>query len=122
MPKNNTGLYIGLMSGTSVDGIDAALIEISDSGIELVKTLTGEYSSKCQTAIKSLMLEGSERELETLMRLDVELGSAFANAALALIDEAGIEETESEDKGTEEEMVEELRKFLDEVNPEDFLP
>ena len=41
----------------------------------------------------------------------------------ALIDEAGIEESESEsDDGDEEEMVEELRKFLDEVNPEDFHP
>ena len=41
----------------------------------------------------------------------------------ALIDEAGIEESESgPDEGDEEEMVEELRKFLDEVNPEDFHP
>ncbi|MEM9134357.1 MAG: bifunctional nuclease family protein [Actinomycetota bacterium] len=40
----------------------------------------------------------------------------------ALVDEAGIEEAESESEGDEEEMVEELRKFLDEVNPEDFLP
>ena len=41
----------------------------------------------------------------------------------ALIDEAGIEESESSsDEGDEEEMVEELRKFLDEVNPEDFHP
>ncbi len=40
----------------------------------------------------------------------------------ALIEEAGIEEAESADEGNEEEMVEELRKFLDEVNPEDFLP
>lgn len=40
----------------------------------------------------------------------------------ALIDEAGIEEAEPEVEGNEEEMVEELRKFLDEVNPEDFLP
>ena len=41
----------------------------------------------------------------------------------ALIDEVGIEEAESEtDPGNEEEMVQELRKFLDEVNPEDFLP
>ncbi len=39
-----------------------------------------------------------------------------------LIDEAGIEESESEGDGDEEEMVQELRKFLDEVNPEDFLP
>lgn len=42
----------------------------------------------------------------------------------ALIDEAGVEESEDDgpDPGAEEEMVEELRKFLDEVNPEDFLP
>lgn len=38
----------------------------------------------------------------------------------ALIDEAGIEEPEPEDQGNEEEMVEELRRFLDEVKPEDF--
>ncbi len=40
----------------------------------------------------------------------------------ALIEEAGIEEAESAEEGNEEEMVEELRKFLDEVNAEDFLP
>ena len=41
----------------------------------------------------------------------------------ALIEEAGIEEDETEDSpGDEEEMVQELRKFLEDVNPEDFLP
>ncbi len=39
-----------------------------------------------------------------------------------LIEQAGIEEVETDDQGDEEEMVEELRRFLDEVNPEDFLP
>ncbi len=40
----------------------------------------------------------------------------------SLIDEAGIEETETTSEGSEEEMVEELRKFLDQVKPEDFQP
>ncbi len=41
----------------------------------------------------------------------------------ALIEEAGIEEEEAESPaGDEEEMVQELRKFLEDVNPEDFLP
>lgn len=40
-----------------------------------------------------------------------------------IVEEAGIEESEKSDSdGDEEQMVEELRKFLDEVNPEDFLP
>lgn len=37
-----------------------------------------------------------------------------------LIDDAGIEETVDGDEVEEEEIVEELRKFLDEVNPDDF--
>lgn len=36
----------------------------------------------------------------------------------SIVDEAGVDE--SEDEGDEEEMVEELRKFLDDVNPDDF--
>ena len=38
----------------------------------------------------------------------------------ALIDEAGIEEEEAEEEVEEEAMVEELRKFLDQANPDDF--
>ncbi|MGF1599516.1 MAG: bifunctional nuclease family protein [Acidimicrobiales bacterium] len=54
--------------------------------------------------------------------LAVRTGSSIF-AEEALIDEAGIEESDEEGDGDEEEeMVEELRKFLDEVNPEDFLP
>lgn len=54
--------------------------------------------------------------------LSVRTGSPIF-AEEALIDEAGIEEAEPDHaEGNEEEMVEELRKFLDEVNPEDFLP
>lgn len=36
----------------------------------------------------------------------------------AIVEEAGFDESDGE--GDEEEMVEELRKFLDDVNPEDF--
>lgn len=39
----------------------------------------------------------------------------------ALVDEAGIED-EPQTPGNEEQMVEELRKFLDKVKPEDFQP
>jgi bifunctional DNase/RNase len=52
--------------------------------------------------------------------LAVRTGSAIY-AEDALIEEAGIEEDEA-GGGDEEEMVQELRRFLDEVNPEDFLP
>ncbi len=38
----------------------------------------------------------------------------------ALVDEAGIEETPEPDDTDAEQMVEELRKFLDSANPDDF--
>ncbi len=38
----------------------------------------------------------------------------------ALVDEAGIEETTEPDETDAEQMVEELRKFLDSANPDDF--
>ena len=40
----------------------------------------------------------------------------------ALIEEAGIQDVEADAGGDEEEMIEELRRFLDEVKPEDFMP
>lgn len=43
-------------------------------------------------------------------------------AEKSLVEEAGIEEVEEPGEDDENEMVEELRKFLDEVNPEDFQP
>jgi bifunctional DNase/RNase len=43
-------------------------------------------------------------------------------AELALIDEVGFVDEEVEAEVEEDDIVEELRKFLDEVNPEDFQP
>jgi anhydro-N-acetylmuramic acid kinase len=94
MPIDNPGLYIGLMSGTSVDGIDAALIEIDEAAITLVDTHSGNYPPACKALIKSLMLDGSEKELQSLMSLDVELGITFAETANHLIEKAGIKNSE----------------------------
>ena len=80
------------------------------------------------TFYAELMLRDGSGGVQTLsarpsdaVALAVRTGSQIF-AEEALIDEAGIEETEPEAEGNEEQMVEELRKFLDEVNPEDFLP
>lgn len=83
------GLYIGLMSGTSVDGIDAALLNISASGSELVDSWSEPLSPALRERIFAISRSRQE-SVHELCTLDQDLGEAFATAALSLLDSAGV--------------------------------
>ena len=83
--------YIGLMSGTSVDGIDAALVSIPVQGqLALLATHQHPIPTAVCTAIQALMLPGPN-EIEREGELDVQLGLLFAEAAKALIAKSGVD-------------------------------
>lgn len=78
-------LYIGLMSGTSMDGIDAALINADTH--ELIHGLTKPYTPD----LKQALLDFDPKQKTTassLLELNVKLGKAFADAAQELIKDA----------------------------------
>jgi anhydro-N-acetylmuramic acid kinase len=79
---------VGLMSGTSVDGIDAACVRISGSGpdmqVELESFQTVAYPPKLKQRVLSLCRGGDVTEVALL---NFRLGEAFADAALALLGE-----------------------------------
>lgn len=83
-------LVVGLMSGTSMDGIDAALLRINgkglDTNINLLKFICVPYDSSLLSKMESLVPSCS---LESVSSLNFLVGEAFANAALAAIEEAG---------------------------------
>jgi len=82
--------YIGLMSGTSVDGIDAALVSISVSGqLALLATHQHPFPVAVRAAIQELMQPGPN-EIEREGELDVQLGRLFAEAAHALLAKSGV--------------------------------
>lgn len=75
---------IGLMSGTSVDGIDVALVEITGTDLDLqVQLLAGktvEYPTNLRAEILAVC-EGKALSVEELVQLDNAIANQFAIAA-----------------------------------------
>ena len=83
------GLFIGLMSGTSVDGIDAALVRFTPRP-EVVSARTYPLEPALAAEVLRLSQADASVHLDDLGRLDTRLGEALANAALQLLQSAGI--------------------------------
>lgn len=133
--KRTLPIYIG---GPEAHAIDLALSETKtarpmthDLVVNLLEALNASIEQIVITELRQgtfyadLYLRDAADDVSTLsvrpsdaIAIAVRLGTPiFADEDL--VDEAGVE-TEEDDEGDEEEMVEELRKFLDQVNPEDF--
>jgi anhydro-N-acetylmuramic acid kinase len=82
--------YLGLMSGTSLDGIDAAIVDLSTQPPKVLAAQTRAYSSDVRDVLLLLAQGDSAAEIELLGKMDMRLGEQFAQAALALIDASGL--------------------------------
>ena len=87
-------LYLGLISGTSADGIDAALVRFADAGAtpacELILAHTFPWQADVRAALIALGQGGEPTSLDELGRLDAQIGHTFADAALQLLADAGL--------------------------------
>ena len=81
-------LAVGLMSGTSLDGVSAALVRIVDSAsIELLRFRTNPYSPAERARVSNAIHQATARELALL---NAALGELSARATLDLLTEAGV--------------------------------
>ncbi|VAX24183.1 Anhydro-N-acetylmuramic acid kinase [hydrothermal vent metagenome] len=80
-------LALGLMSGTSVDGVDAAVCDISYKGgrirIKIVAAAKTAYTARLRKRI--LLLSDTNSQGEQICRLNVEVAEVFAKAALKVL-------------------------------------
>lgn len=83
---------IGLMSGTSADGIDAALVRVSGSERQTKAVLEAFVTQPFPAELRQEILGicHGEGNAESVSRLNTTLGHVFADAALAVREQAGV--------------------------------
>jgi anhydro-N-acetylmuramic acid kinase len=83
------GLFLGLISGTSADGIDVALARF-DPKLEIVAAKTFAYPQSVRERVVALAKSRASILLDDYGHLDAEIGECFAKAAMSLLREAGV--------------------------------
>ena len=93
LQHKNPKKVIGLMSGTSADGVDACLVEISGNGIHTKINILGFETYPYDETTRSSILEACNPETGTVdkvCQLNFHLGKLFANAAISIANKAHI--------------------------------
>ncbi len=95
--KKNIRRVVGLMSGTSVDGIDAALVEIEgdpyDGAVRLIEFENKPFPEPVKQEIFRLF-DKNYATIDRIGAMNVLLGDLYAKAALSVIDKAGLQAAE----------------------------
>jgi anhydro-N-acetylmuramic acid kinase len=84
------GLYLGLISGTSMDAIDAALVDFDAVPLRVVAASATPYSAALKDRVAALVDRPQSAPLDEIGQVDVEVGRAFGAAAGALLRDFGI--------------------------------
>jgi anhydro-N-acetylmuramic acid kinase len=84
-----SALYIGLISGTSADGIDAALVRFEQNTPKLVHALTHPWPDALRTQILRVAQSEAKLDLDDYGRIDVAIGHVFAQSVQELLKQSG---------------------------------
>jgi len=106
---------VGLMSGTSGDGVDAVLADIRGSGhalkVKPLEFVSCAYPADLQPRILAASARGTVSEI---CHLNVVLGEWFAKAALRVIKQAGLEPAKIDLIGSHGQTIHHLPNEVDE--------
>lgn len=83
--------FIGLMSGTSMDGIDAALVDFGNRSLTLVATHEHPYPRDLYERLAAAIRNPELCTVDEVGSLDGSVGESFRDAANALLVKAGVD-------------------------------
>jgi len=83
-------IYIGLMSGTSLDGIDVAIVDFGEFPPRLLECNTTPYQQSLRQRLQELC-HSPTTTLDALYRLDAELGELYAQSVNQALDHSSLE-------------------------------
>ena len=86
-----SNLYIGLMSGTSLDAIDGALLSFDNEVPKIISTESYSLPANLGKELLRLFESPDKADIRMLGKLDKELGECFASTAARLISKSAID-------------------------------
>jgi anhydro-N-acetylmuramic acid kinase len=83
-------LFLGLISGTSMDAIDAALVDFEAKPLRVVATSATAFEPALKARVAALIDRAASVALDEVGEIDVEIGRALARATLELLQTSGV--------------------------------
>ena len=87
---SHSSLYIGLISGTSMDSIDAAIVDIDNRNSKIIGTLSKRYPDTLRDNLLRASRYWKDTNIDQLGQLDRWVGELFRDAALELMEKYDI--------------------------------
>jgi anhydro-N-acetylmuramic acid kinase len=93
LARTGPRIVAGLMSGTSLDGVDAAIVRVEGSGagarIETLGFVSEPYDAELRDALAACV-EATTSNVRLVSQLHARLGDRFADAVVHALDAAGL--------------------------------
>ncbi len=83
--------YIGLMSGTSMDGIDAVLVAFGERDVDIIASCERAYPETLRHALLRAVATPVDAAIDDIGSLDRQVGACFSAAAVDLLAASGID-------------------------------